>query len=834
MTIHPGGSFFDRKHRERPPISPRTGFDLVTVSEDEEPVSAMRKEQKKTASRKSLAVAPKRAPLQQSTRAPPNVTFAEDVVGVGGGKENLPPGKVASYQMKAKRRSTVPDGLARSNSHGRMSVATTIPEERVLEPLEESKPNQPRPKIEKRLRSESLLNADSRSPKFRKPALSISIDPDQPVFLTKASWRPSILPKDQPASKPSDLDVPLIVKKAKERVNHFPVLTEDLANPELYEEQWLDYQEVALTQLLNCVLEPAPKPIDKTGSHASLRKKMLAIYSDSAFPLLLKRLQASLLYGALSIPKEHISRALKLKEDLGMRQKFAKLWIDTYDLTALRAALEVISGRSMTTSTNPTQQSGSPESSKAHQRAERKVIARFVDGLFIRHEDAQRPPTATGTIAAITRDHPDDFGSYHWCWRRTALRSLMLILLLDKAKVQRVVEGCLFQSLSPYKSSIAVLQAFGNLLLPSLGDIIRPLSHINYTVEIVQQPLEEYKYRISNLAVDLRDGLILARLVEALLFQKPLSRGNKEGGDLPLSQYLKYPCPSHALKIHNVHITLSALRETTSAATWLTSAITAEDIVDGHREKTLTLLWSLISQFGFSALIDWNELRRDIIHQSTSHISSERQKVLTGKDFEKLLLMWAQTIAAAKGIDVTNYTTSFADNRALEAIVDAYLPFFPPSNNVSTKSHSLASKLTHLGCSKSFSSLFQTTTARIPSANETLTTLSFLASRLLPLSRLHRCATTVQRQFRRYLARRAVHQRVVAMRLAHRCALVVQTRNRVIGATVVLQRAWRRVLEGRLEAFLRDVVEIQGVARGWLVRRRTGGRRVERRMRGGW
>lgn len=826
---------FENKRRERLPISPRTGLDLVTLSEDEEPVSVMRKEQKMTGSRKSLAVAPKRAPLQQSMRAPPNVSFAGDVVGVGGGKENLPPGKVASYQMKAKRRSIVPDVLARGNSH-RMSVYTAIPEDRALGPWEESKPNQQRPKIEKRLRSESLLNVDSRSPKVRKPALTVSVDPDQPVFLTKTASRPSTLPKDQPASRSRDFDVPLIVKKAKERVSHFPVLTEDLANPELYEEQWLDYQEVALTQLLNCVFEPTPKVMDGADNDASLRKNMLAIYSDSSFPLLHKRLQASLLYGALSIPKEHVCRSLKLKEDLGIRQQFAKLWIDTYDLTALQAALEVISGRGTPASSNLPRESSSPGSGKAQQKAKRKIIARFIDGLFIQHEDAQHLPSATGTIAAITRDHPDDFGSYHWCWRRTALRSLMLILLLDKAKAQGVVEGCLFQSLSPYKSSVSVLQAFGNLLLPSLGDIIRPLSHINYAVEVTQHPLQEYKYHISNLAVGLRDGLILARLVEILLFQKPLNYGNKDDGELPLTQYLKYPCPSRALKVHNIHISLSALRKTTSAATWLTSTITAEDIVDGHREKTLTLLWSLISQFGFPLLINWNELRRDIIHRSIGHISSERQKVLTGKDSGKLLLMWAQTIAATKEIDVTNYTTSFADGRALEAIVDAYLPFFPPcaNENASAKPQSLSSKLTHLGCSKSFSSLFQTSTARIPSGNETLTTLTFLASRLLPLSRAHRSATAIQRQFRRHLARRQAHRRIIAMQLAHSCALVVQTRNRVIGATVVLQRAWRSVLDGRLEVFLRDVVNIQGVARGWLVRKRLGGRKVERKMRGWW
>lgn len=837
MTIHPGGSLFGGKRRERPPISPRTGLDLVTLSEDEEPRSALHKPEKRTGSRRSLAVAPKRAPLQQSTRVVSNVSFAEDVVGVGGGKENLPPGKVAAYQMKAKRRSIVPDGLARSNSHGRMSVAPTIPEDRAVGVLEEKNSNQQRPKTEKRMRSESLKNINDRSPKIRKPPATVSVEPDRPVFLSKESYRPSTHPKDQLARERKDLNVPLVMRKAKERVSQFPVLTEDLANPELYEEQWLDYQEVALTQLLNCIFEPPPKPVDDDGGYASLRKKMLGIYSDPAFPLLHKRLQASLLYGALSIPKEHVENALKLKEDLGLRQKFAKLWIDTYDLTALRAASEAISGRAMPCANAP-RQSSSSESSKLQQRAERKALTRFIDQLFIQHEDSQRPPSVTGTIAAITREQPDDFGSYHWCWRRTVLRSLMLVLLLDKAKSSSTIEDCLFQETSPYKSSLAVLQALGNLLLHSLGDIIRPLSHINYNVETIQQPLQEYKYHTSNLAVDLRDGLILARLVEVLLFRRLLNDGDSE--DLPLTQHLKYPCPSRAPKVHNVQITLSALRKTTSGASSLTSSITAEDIVDGHREKTLTLLWSLVSEFGFLVLIDWNELRRDIVHRSIGRISEERQKILIGKDSAKLLLMWAQTVAAAKGIDVINFTTSFADSSATEAIVDAYLPFFPASmdNNSSTRmqnAESLSSKLSRLGCSKAFITLFNNTYTRIPTSQETLSTLTFLASRLLPLSRLRRAATTIQRQYRQHLTRLEAHRRMAAMKLAHACAMVVRTRNQVITATLVLQRTWRKVLDARLEAFLRDVIDVQSFSRGWFARRRLViSRKAERRVRGGW
>jgi len=74
------------------------------------------------------------------------------------------------------------------------------------------------------------------------------------------------------------------------------------------------------------------------------------------------------------------------------------------------------------------------------------------------------------------------------------------------------------------------------------------------------------------------------------------------------------------------------------------------------------------------------------------------------------------------------------------------------------------------------------------------------------------------------------------MRLARQCQQVVQTRERVVNAAIVLQRAWRRVVEQRVGALVRDVVRLQGVVRGWAVRRafKSKGRAGRRLGVGGW
>ena len=62
--------------------------------------------------------------------------------------------------------------------------------------------------------------------------------------------------------------------------------------------------------------------------------------------------------------------------------------------------------------------------------------------------------------------------------------------------------------------------------------------------------------------------------------------------------------------------------------------------------------------------------------------------------------------------------------------------------------------------------------------------------------------------------------RISFLRLVHACATVVQTQNKLISAATTLQRAWRKVLDSRIERLNRDVGQFQAVAKAWLVKRR--------------
>ncbi|KAF1843762.1 uncharacterized protein K460DRAFT_357449 [Cucurbitaria berberidis CBS 394.84] len=897
MTIHPGQSTHGpRNPREN---SPDIGLDLVTLSEEEgnNLLPALKRENK--VPRKSLAGPPKRGPLSSTTRSLQSVSFSSDVMGSGSGKENFPPGmeivqsktngthiEINFNKAEVKKATTKPSKVhfnAPKDSE-RISQVKKRPEgtqKRLRPQITHDDP--PAKAIKSRadgtasmassrasLRT-TIKTARAKTLKANRAPLSSS-----PFHTDKSP--PTALRRQRAEHAPASITMMHIVGKQPQPQEKYPVLKEDLAQPELYEDNWLTYQEVAITQLLNSVFDSTNKDPGDEQSPEDLRKKMLALYHDPSTPLLHKRLQASLQYGALSIPKDLLAQTLRLKDDVGLRKKFLSLWTKSYDLNALRAAAETIVGRQINTPCRLSTGSTSSDDGSRMYRAERRAIESFLDIFLIKNEDAVRVKSGSGSIASITRGD-DDFGSQGWSWRRTTLRSLMLVLLLDKAKKTDNLSGCLFQTTSSYKTSVEVLHQLSNVLLPSLGDITRPLGHLNYKVEHVQYPLQEYTYHIDNIAIDLRDGIMFTRLVELLLYpastlgvqQETLtitmpsgklltsSFGLKQQDSWVLSQHLKFPAIGRPQKVYNVQLALSALHGVRGIPLQAVGGIKAEDIVDGHREKTLSLLWSLVGKCGLGNLVDWPQIVRETDrfrehwYRSRDNfegrdLDSDDDEATTELDglayHRRLLLSWSRSIVRLHGLRISNLTTSFADPKVLEVIVDTYLP----SALITTTDNGrlgLAAKLKAVGCSTSFITLFtplHSSARSIPSRDFTLLTLSFLASRLLPLSLTHRAASTIQRAFRRHILRRETRHRIMTMKLAHECAVVAQTRQHLVDAATVIQRRWKSILDARRSQLESDILAFQALARGWAIRRwvrritagRIGGKEKVRRVRGGW
>jgi abnormal spindle-like microcephaly-associated protein len=755
---------------------------------------------KRRGQRSSLAAEPARRvrPLrpvlgtvkEQGSSSKMNASQEVDRAGAVTGKENLPPGSHQRNFALDKRFNQDVKLVLRSAGNY-------------------AKPIQRRQTVFGASGSTSIKpQADPRKPIWNSRAVmkapNVKLHVYKPVFSPQESHKEANIPTP-PLRVPSRFVLPR-VHQEEQIPQQFPPLSEDIDNPAMYEDSWLTHQEIVITQLLNNLfsLASSQEPIDED----LLRLDLLDLYQSSKFVLLHKRLNGAILYGAIRVPENSLLHAKRLQNDLGVRRSFVELWTRTYERVGLKTALEVVVGRQC--------------SSVA------KDLKTFIEVFLIRNED--------GCPDADRTDHAA------WSYRRTVLRSLMVIQLLDYAKSmpKSSLTTSLFLTSSPHKSSSDVLQALTLLLNPSMGQ--RALSHLEYTLEHKQHPLEEFSYAVTNLAIDLRSGVRLTRLAELLLYPSAspqLARSSPTDDTMltlnlptgetlsildidfptrstryPLSQHLKLPCDSRAAKLFNVQLALTALQQVPSMRT-ITQHISAEDIVDGYREKTVALLWGLTGKWGLAGLIDWHDVRSEIWRlqrkrdDDSDFLDEDELDDLAGSfsGYKALLKAWAGSIAKVKGIEVKNLTTSFADGRVFEAIVDEYERYIPSQSTSPSAKKTLQSRLAGLGCSAQFSSLFapaSTSTQATPKYHLfdrefVLAALAFLASRLLSASKRARAGIVVQRAWRGYQLRILARRQGVLRMLAGQCAEVVLARERILGAKRVILRAWREYL-GRKKA----------------------------------
>ena len=300
------------------------------------------------------------------------------------------------------------------------------------------------------------------------------------------------------------------------------------------------------------------------------------------------------------------------------------------------------------------------------------------------------------------------------------------------------------------------------------------------------------------------------------------STNSKTNGtaEWPLSQHLKYPCAGRAQKLYNVQIALSALDGVKEAKPSL-DGLKAEDIVDGHREKSVRLLWALVGRWGLDHLVDFELVEREIKRlRRLNRVRNLRfdangmaaSNTARGEDTEDedinqmadvdppvikksttdLLKSWAVATCNLHGVHVHNLSTSFADGEAYRAIIQEYAPYLGlpgstanpaprTSTSISTSStqHPHTRTLKSLGCSTAFTALFQPT-PNPPTSHTTLPLLSFLSSRLLPAAHRGIAAVAIQRAWRAKRMLFEVRRRVVCKRLAGEAAKVVEGRERLV------------------------------------------------------
>jgi abnormal spindle-like microcephaly-associated protein len=683
--------------------------------------------------RKSYAVSARKAPLQPSVKIAQEAAIRVDIPGKNGGKENMPPGTVISVPRKSAVKPLQPSKPKRVSM---VSTAKSVcrnttnlaPKQKATEPFLKSLAPPKRDLTKRDVLGEKQHNANFQAPRVIQEEQSGLRESKAPFKASASLNTRAFALSNRLGHSTTRSSRSGNMSKLKEMNQEYPMLTDNISKPALYEENWLSHQETVITQLVNALFE-CTNGDSTTYDPSALRLELLDLYHTDYFTQLYARLQASLSCGSLSIPKDVVSRNSRLRHDLGLRRKYLNIWVQSFDLRVLTAALETVVGRKITSDESLFESciEASQETTAKRQKTIVRKLEGFLETFLLRNDDIHLSVSGT---KGVTEEVQAKF------YRRTVLRSIVLVVLLDQGR-QSPGTGLprrLFVASSPLKSSVEVLQALSRVLLPSCGDIVKPLSHLGCHLSYKQHQLQEYDYQMNNIAVDLRDGVRLTRMVEVLFFTSEHERSDVEDQtevtlatgealsllgderDFPLSKHLKYPCISRAAKVFNVNIALSALSSVRGSGTFVQD-LRAEDIVDGYREKTIALLWALVSKWGLAGLVDWDDVRSEVIRlkqkaqfqpgcENAQDYNCGTDDSLGGDEHAHLLQQWVATLASLKGLSISNMTTSFADGRIFESVVDEYEPYIV-GNQESLETSiqpglSLESRLRLLGCSSQF------------------------------------------------------------------------------------------------------------------------------------
>ena len=118
------------------------------------------------------------------------------------------------------------------------------------------------------------------------------------------------------------------------------------------------------------------------------------------------------------------------------------------------------------------------------------------------------------------------------------------------------------------------------------------------------------------------------------------------------------------------------------------SSLQPMDIIDGDREKTLSLLWRLILRFQLPQLLDPGAVRMELDRialgstagsgrggnnrpgsRPGNSLAQAGASLGSSVDYVGLLLQWVQTVCAEFGEAVPNFTTAFADGHVFCLLV---------------------------------------------------------------------------------------------------------------------------------------------------------------------
>ncbi|XP_077220572.1 binding / calmodulin binding protein isoform X3 [Tasmannia lanceolata] len=247
-------------------------------------------------------------------------------------------------------------------------------------------------------------------------------------------------------------------------------------------------------------------------------------------------------------------------------------------------------------------------------------------------------------------------------------RFLLLVLLLDKAKCQSRlpvkygIDGIdggsplLFSCRSYIKSSRQLIHEFLSEVMHGEGDLLAHLVMVGYKVSYQQFPLAEYDFSVTDLFDDLNDGVRLCRAVQLLQC------------NASILTKLVLPSDTHKKNLMNCGVAMQYLKQAGMPLSDEDGVlIVADDVANGDKELTLSLLWNMFVYLQLPLLINKSLLAEEIYKVKGSYVDLSK----SNGNLMDMLLEWIQAICNNYHLTVDNFS-SLIDGKALCCLVDYY------------------------------------------------------------------------------------------------------------------------------------------------------------------
>ena len=328
-------------------------------------------------------------------------------------------------------------------------------------------------------------------------------------------------------------------------------------------------------------------------------------------------------------------------------------------------------------------------------------------------------------------------------------RVLTIIFFLDRAKRANLLEHTpmLFSRSSTAKSTKEVLLTFCREFLRAEGNFVKHLSRVGLKVFAEQGAMDELDFTVTNLRVDLNDGVRLTKMAEIIT------------GDTSLLTQLRVPAVSRLQKFHNVGVALDALVGIPL------EGLRAHHIVDGHRDKVLQLLWSVLAQCCLPELLPIEDIVAEMSRIRTLHHVKNSDKIPT--TLSETLLDWSRLVCGLFQHPIDDLASSFADGKAACYLIHYYHPTLLRLPELSQTKNAWKLALDRMIVLGGIPEMIP-----VPEEKSTILCLSFLCARLMETSVVIRAALLIQEAYRRLQARRL--------------------RTRQLAAAGILWQAWQR------------------------------------------